>query len=326
MSSSKRINWGKKHPNLPEINLIKIQKDSWQQFIDQELQETLQSISPISDYTGNNWELQLGALSFDPVSVSPEVAKKKGLNYTLPIKIKAKLTNKRTGAVTEENVFFLNLPTMTDEGTFIINGIERGVINQLVRSPGVYFTGEQDPATGKILYNAELRPVRGSWLEFFIGKKDVIFARIDRKRKFPATIILRAACQMGDKQLVNEFGDFINATISADPSKSTEEAIMEFYRKLRPGEPIVLENAEKFFNERFFDLRTYELGRVGRYKVNKKFGFDLKDDNKDNWVLRPDDIVETIRYLIKLQKGEVTRLDDIDSLANRRLRRCLIQI
>jgi len=146
------------------------------------------------------------------------------------------------------------------------------------------FTGESDPSTGKTLYNAEIRPTRGSWLEFFVGKKDVIFARIDRKKKFPATIILRAACQMGDKQLLAEFGDFISPTIAADISKTSEEAILEFYRKLRPGEPVVLENAQKFFDERFFNLHTYELGNVGRYKINKKFGLKFDDTNKENWV------------------------------------------
>ena len=176
-----------------------------------------------------------------------KLAKKKGLNYTIPVKIKATLTNKRTGNVTEEGVFFLNLPTMTEEGTFIINGIERGVINQLVRSPGVYFTGEVDVATGKTLYNAEIRPSKGSWLEFFIGKKDVIFARIDRKKKFPATIILRAACQMNDKQLIGEFSDYISHTIQADVTKTQEEAVLEFYRKLRPGEPVVFRQCPKIF-------------------------------------------------------------------------------
>lgn len=322
MGSAKRIQWGKNYPNLPKLDLIEIQRESWKDFLESELKDTIQSISPITDYTGNNWELELGELSFDPISVTPDTAKRKGLNYTIPVRIKAKLTNKRTGDVREESVFFLNLPTMTDQGTFIINGIERGIINQLVRSPGVYFTGENDPSTGKTLYNAEIRPVRGSWLEFFVGKKDVVFARIDRKKKFPASIILRAACQLNDKQLVAEFGDFINQTIAADISKTPEEAMLEFYRKLRPGEPVVLENAEKFFNERFFDLRTYELGNVGRYKINKKFGFKLDDADKENWVLKKEDLIATVKYLIQLQKGEVTRLDDIDSLANRRLRRC----
>ncbi len=317
-----RTSWGKKYPNLPKLDLIQIQKESWNNFLEKELIETIQSISPISDYTGNNWQLELGEISFDSTPVTPELAKKKGLNYTIPIKVQSKLTNKRTGEVREENVFFLNLPTMTAEGTFIINGIERGVISQLVRSPGVYFTGESDPSTGKTLYNAEIRPVRGSWLEFFVGKKDVIFARIDRKKKFPATVLLRAATQMGDKQLVAEFGDFINATIQADPTKTSDEAVMEFYRKLRPGEPIVLENSQKFFTERFFDIKTYELGNVGRYKINKKFGFNFDDADMSNWVVKKEDLVSTIKYLIALQKGEATRLDDIDSLANRRLRRC----
>ncbi|HOZ80817.1 MAG TPA: DNA-directed RNA polymerase subunit beta, partial [Candidatus Woesebacteria bacterium] len=322
MPSAKRTNWGKTHQALPKLDLIQIQKESWKEFISKELSETIHSISPVSDYTGNNWQLELGELTFEPPTISPDMAKKKGLNYTIPVHVNAKLTNKRTNDTKEEKVFFLNLPTMTDEGTFIINGIERGVINQLVRSPGVYFTAEVDPATGKSLYNAEIRPVRGSWLEFFVGKKDVIFARIDRKKKFPATILLRAACGMGDKQLVAEFSDYINNTIQADTTKTAEEAILEFYRKLRPGEPVVLENAQKFFNDRFFDLRTYELGNVGRYKVNKKFGFSFDDTEKSNWIIKKEDLIATVRYLVQLQKGEVTRLDDIDSLANRRLRRC----
>ncbi|HWS48511.1 MAG TPA: DNA-directed RNA polymerase subunit beta [Candidatus Methanoperedens sp.] len=321
MPSAKRTSWGKKYPQIPVLDLLAVQKESWAKFLKTDLEETVRSISPISDYTGNNWLLELGELFFDKITVTPETAKLKGLNYTVPVYTKAKLTNKRTGLVREEDVFLLNLPTMTPEATFIVNGIERGVINQLVRSPGVYFTGEVDPATGKTLCNAEIRPVRGSWLEFFIGKKEVIFARIDRKKKVPATIVLRAACGLQDKQLVGEFGDYINATISADPTKSQEEAYLEFYRKLRPGEPVVLENAEKFFNDRFFDLRTYELGQVGRYKINKKFGFNFSDSDKENWVIKKEDLIATIRQLIKLQKGESKHFDDIDSLANRRLRR-----
>jgi DNA-directed RNA polymerase subunit beta len=322
MSSAKRINWGKKYPNLPKLDLLKIQKESWQQFLDTELSQTITSISPISDYTGNNWELRLGKVTIDPPTITPESAKRKGLNYAVPVKVKAQLVNKRTNQTREEEVFFLNLPAMTSEGTFIINGIERGIISQLVRSPGVYFTSEVDPATGKNLFNAEIRPSRGSWLEFFVGKKDVIFARIDRKKKFPATILLRAVCQMSDKQLVSEFSDYIDHTIQADAAKTGEEAILEFYRKLRPGEPAVIENATRFLQERFFDLRTYELGNVGRHKFNKKFNFNFSDEDKQNWVLRSEDLIATVKYLIQLQKGEAKKVDDIDSLANRRLRRC----
>lgn len=322
MPSAKRINWGKKYPNIPSFNLLSVQKESWDHFLKKELIETIHSISPITDYTGNNWLLEINDLFFEKTTISPEIAKLKGLNYTIPLYAKVKLTNRRTSLVREEDVFLLNLPTMTDDATFIINGIERGVINQLVRSPGVYFTGEVDAATGKTLCNAEIRPVRGSWLEFFVGKKDVIFARIDRKKKVPATIVLRAACAFSDKQLVSEFGEYINATISADPTKTQEEAILEFYRKLRPGEPVVLENAQKFFNDRFFDLKTYELGHVGRYKINKKFNFKFNDEDENNWVIKNEDLIETVRHLINLQKGESKQFDDIDSLANRRLRRC----
>ncbi len=321
MSSGKhRQNWGKDYSNLPKLDLIKVQKDSWQSFLSKDFADIIHSITPVSDYTGNNWLLEFGEVTYDPAVVTPSLAKKKALNYTIPVKVKVALTNKRSGQVTEENVYFLNLPNMTSEGTFIINGIERGVVNQLVRSPGIYFTGTADPATGKLLYNAEVRPQKGSWLEFIIGKKGVIFARIDRKKKLPATVLLRAACGLNDKTLVHEFGEFINHTIAADPSKTEQEALVEFYKKMRPGEPIVPETIEKFFNDRFFDLRTYELGMVGRHKINHKFGLDLSDTDKANWVLKKEDLIATIKYLIDLQLGKVKKIDDIDSLANRRLR------
>lgn len=321
MSSAKhRQNWGREYPNLPKLDLIKVQKESWKSFLNEEFVQTIRSISPITDYTGNNWSLELDQVTFDPVVITPQLAKKKAVSYTVPVKVKAKLTNKRTNQVTEENVYFLNLPTMTPEGTFIINGIERGVISQLVRSPGIYFTAETDPSTGKLLHSAEIRPQKGSWLEFFIGKKGVIFARIDRKKKFAASIILRAACGLNDKNLMHEFGDYFAATIAADPTKTQEEAVIEFYKKIRPGEPIVLDNAQKFFNDRFFDLRTYELGMVGRYKINRKFGLELKDSDPKNWVLCKEDLISTVKYLVNLQLGKEKKIDDIDSLANRRLR------
>ncbi len=321
MSTAKhRLNWGKDYPNLPKLDLIKVQRDSWNEFLNKELQNVLHSITPISDYTGTNWLLELGKVTYDLPLVSPDIAKKKGLHYAVPVKVKATLTNKRTEQVTEENVYFMNLPTMTNEGTFVINGIERGVINQLVRSPGVYFIAETDPSTGKLLYAAEIRPHKGSWLEFVVGKKGVIFARVDRKKKVPASVLVRAACGLNDKQMISEFGDFFATTIAADPAKTQEEAVMEFYKKLRPGEPVVLETSQKFFHDRFFDLRTYELGMVGRHKVNKRFAFNFPDSDRENWVLRKEDIMATIKHLIDLQLGKSKRIDDIDSLANRRLR------
>lgn len=321
MSKKDRVYWGKKPLTPSPADLTQIQKESWQWFLDQGFKEALSSISLIDDYTGNNWRLELGKVVFEKPIISPQEAQLKGLSYTLPVKIQAKLINKRTGATVEEEVFLLNLPTMTNEGTFIISGIERGVINQLVRSPGVYFTGEGDPATGKILYQAEIRPVRGSWLEFFVSRRGVIYARIDRRRKFPATIILRALGLETNRALVKEFSNFVTPTIDLDPTRTREEALLEFYRKLRPGEPAVLETAENFFKERFFDLRTYELGKVGRYKINKRLGLSLSDQDQENWVLTKEDLVATIKYLIALQKGKETKVDDIDHLSNRRLRR-----
>ncbi len=321
MKKKGRIYWGKKPPTPSPVALTQIQKESWQWFLEKGFEETVRSISPIDDYTGKNWRLELGQLRFGEPTVTPEKAQLKGVSYTVPVRMATRLTNLRTGQSTEEEVFLLNLPMMTQEGTFIISGIERGVINQLVRSPGVYFTGEEDAATGKVLYQAEIRPIRGSWLEFFVSRRGVIYARIDRRRKFPATIILRALGLSSNKALIKEFSDFIEATIELDPSRNQEEAILEFYRKLRPGEPAVLDTAENFFRERFFDQRTYELGRVGRYKINKRLGLSLADDDPAHWVLTREDLVATIKYLIALQTGKESRVDDIDHLANRRLRR-----
>jgi DNA-directed RNA polymerase subunit beta len=320
MSKVRRTNWGEDFKNLPQVDLVQVQKESWKKFLKTDLKEIFESLSPITDYTGNNWSLSLNNLEVSPPTITSTQAKEKGLNYSISVKINAALTNLRTGSVKQEEVFLINLPQMTPEGTFIINGIERGIISQLVRSPGIYFTGEQDRSTGKMLFKAEIRPVHGSWLEFFVGRKNVIFARIDRRRKFPATVLLRALHPSSDADLQKEYSDFILPTIESDPTKTQEEALLEFYRKLRPGEPAVLENAQALFTERFFNLKTYELGRVGRYKINKKFNLNLNDQNEENWVLHQEDLTNTIKHLIKLQKGEEKDLDDIDHLGNRRLR------
>jgi len=320
-NKNKRIFWGGNNKIPLELNLIGIQKESWQWFLKEGLEKTICSISPISDYTGDNWELKFGDLIIEEPSISPDQAAIKGLSYTAPVKIIAKLTNKRTNEEIEEEVFLLNLPMMTNEGTFIISGIERGIINQLVRSPGVYFTGEEDNATGKTLYHAEIRPLKGSWLEFFVSRRDIIYARIDKRRKFPATILLRAAGIDSDKFLQKEFSKLIRPTIELDPTKTQEDALLEFYRRMRPGEPAVLETAERFFRSRFFDIRTYELGKVGRYKTNKRLGLNFSDKNKENWILKKEDLIGTMKYLVALQNGKKTKVDDIDHLGNRRLRR-----
>jgi len=324
---STRRNFGKDEKNLPEINLSQVQKESWQSFLGEGIKEELIAISPIDDFTGKNWQLFLGDHSLGAPTITPRTAQKKGITFSSPVKIRATLVNKRTGKEVTQDVFLGDIPQMTSSGTFIINGIERAVINQIVRSPGAYFSGELDPSSGRVLYKAEIRPLHGSWLEFETTRADIVYARIDRRRKVLATTFLRALGLASDQEIVNTFAEidknpdhkYIAATLAKDSAKSQEEALIEIYRKMRPGEPAVLENAEALFASLFTDGRRYDLGRVGRFKINKRLGVNLPNE-KNTWVLTRQDAVATVAYLIGLQNG-VGKLDDIDHLSNRRLRR-----
>jgi len=322
-----RLNFGKIEKNLPHLDLSLIQKESWDWFLTQGIAIELTEVSPINDFTGKNWQLALGEHTLGSPSISPRVAYEKGITYSSPLKIKATLISKRTGKEVSQEVFLGDLPQMTSRGTFIINGIERAVINQIVRSPGVYFSGELDPSSGRMLYKAEVRPLHGSWLEFEVGKNDLIAARIDRRRKVLATTLLRAMGVTSDNEILSQFAEvdkdkdhkYIARSLEKDSTKTQEEALLEIYRKLRPGEPAVLENAEALFNSLFFEARRYDMGRVGRYKINKRLSLNLPNE-KSTWVLTKQDVIGALRYLISLQNG-VGRVDDIDHLANRRLRR-----
>jgi len=326
-SKTNRKNFGKEEKNLPEINLSEVQKESWQWFLSQGIAEELTAISPIDDFTGKNWQLRLGEHSLGLPTISPRTAQVKGITYSQPVKIRATLINKRTGKEVTQDVFLGDIPQMTARGTFIVNGIERAVINQIVRSPGAYFSGELDAASGRILHSAEVRPLHGSWLEFEVTRGDVLYARIDRRRKVLATTLLRAMGVETDQDIQNAFTGidkspdhkYITATLAKDSTKNREEALIEIYRKMRPGEPAVLDNAETLFASLFTDGRRYDLGKVGRFKINKRLGLTLAND-KTNWVLTKQDVVAALTYLIGLQNG-VGKLDDIDHLANRRLRR-----
>ncbi len=323
----RRRNFGKTEKNLPKLDLSKVQKESWELFLSEGIGRELSEISPIDDFTGKNWQLVLGEHTLGVPNISSSKASQKGLTYSSPLNIKATLISKRTGKEISQQVFLGDLPQMTSRGTFIINGIERTVINQLVRSPGVYFSGDLDVSSGRMLYRAEVRPLRGSWLELEVGKNNVISARIDRKRKVVVTAILRAMGIEKDEEILSTFAEvdkdadhkYIAATLEKDPTSNYEEALLEIYRKLRPGEPAVLENAENLFKSLFFEPRRYDLGRVGRFKANKRLGLTLPNE-KSTWTLTRQDILGTISYLIGLQNGE-GRVDDIDHLANRRLRR-----
>jgi len=327
MSYTKRRNFGKVEHNLPELDLSEVQRESWAWFLKEGIAQEIEQITPIDDFTGKNWQLQLGEYVMDSPNLTPKKAIEKGLTYAAPFRIKTILINKISGKQVEQEVFFGNLPQMTAVGTFVVNGIERAVINQLVRSPGVYFYGDVDRSSGRMLYGAEVRPLQGSWLEFEVGKKDILWARIDKRRKLPATVILRAMGIETDNEIEKLFEGvdtdsehkYIHATIAKDPTKTREEALLEIYRKMRPGEPALLENAEALFTSLFFDSRRYDLGKVGRYKVNKKLGLSVSNEKK-NHVLTREDVVGALTYTIGLQNG-TGNVDDIDHLANRRLRR-----
>jgi len=329
MSNKKitRKNFGRKEDNLPSMDLISVQKESWNWFLTEGIAQEVAQISPIDDFTGKNWQLILGEHSLEEPIITPLQATEKGLTYAAPFKINTILVNKTTGEQIEQEVFFGNIPQMTEAGTFIINGIERTIINQLVRSPGVYFSAEQDKATARMLYKSEIRPLHGSWLEFEVGKKDIIWARIDKRRKLPATVLLRAMGYEADKQILSLFEEvdtdkdhqYIKKTIEKDQTRNREDALLEIYRKLRPGEPALIDNAENLFNNAFLDNRRYDLGRVGRHKINKRLNLSVANE-RNNWVLTKEDVLGAISYLIGLQNG-TGRTDDIDHLGNRRLRR-----
>jgi len=323
----KRRNFGKKEDGLPKLDLTLIQKESWQWFLSEGIAEELAEISPISDFTGKNWELSFSNHSLEKPTITPSRAREKALTYSSPFKITATLKNKKTEKEVAQEVYLGEIPQMTTSGTFVVNGIERTVINQIVRSPGIYFSGDLETSSGRMLYSAEVRPLHGSWLEFEIGKNDIISARIDKRRKVMATTFLRAMGLDIASEITKTFSSvdtdknhgYIAKTLEKDSTITREDALLEIYKKMRPGEPAVLENAESLFSGLFQDGRRYNLGKVGRYKINKRLGVALSNE-KENWVLKKEDVIATLTYLIGLQNG-IGRVDDIDHLSNRRLRR-----
>jgi len=324
-SETQRICWGKSYKNLPPLDLLAVQRESWEWFLNEGISRALAEISPINDFTGKNWELYFGKHSFGKEKCSISDALRKGLTYDRPLKVEAVLVNKKTGKETKKEVFIGDIPQMTSSCTFIINGVERGVVNQIVRSPGVFFTGEIDPVSGRMLYRAEIRPIHGSWLEFMVERNDTLTVRIDRRKKFPVTTLLRVFGLSTDEEILAAFAEepkemvsFLLNSLEKDSTKTQQEALAEIYQKLRPGEPVVLENARALIDNMFFNPRRYNLGKVGRFKMNKRLGLNVPNV-AENWVLTPQDLVGTIRYLIRLQNGQGT-VDDIDHLANRRIK------
>lgn len=324
MPSSARLYWGKENAHLPKLNLLDVQLQSWQWFVRDGIAENLQEISPIDDFTGKNWSLEFKEHFIEKPNLTPLQALQKGLSFSSPLRIIAKLTNKQTGKTTTGEVFLGEMPQMTPRGTFIINGVERAIVNQIIRSPGAYFTAELDAASGRVLHSGELRPVHGTWLEFEINRNNVVSVRIDRRRKFVITTLLRALGLSDDQKLLSLFAEvdtdpdhrYLDTSIAKDTTHTAEEALIEIYKKMRPGEPLIIENAQKLIFDLFFNPRRYDLGKVGRYKINKRLGLTVDPSQR---LLTQQDIIACVKYLIGLQTGK-GKTDDIDHLANRRIR------
>ncbi len=310
--------FGKIPEILPVPNLIAIQKDSYQWFLGEGLKEIFMDISPIEDFTGN-LAVEFGEHSFGEFKYDVDECKEKDMTFSAPLFVEVRFINRETGEIKEQTVFMGDFPLMTDKGTFVINGTERVVVSQLVRSPGVYFDVEMDKTSDKELYFAKVIPSRGAWLEFETDKRDVIGVRLDRKRKQPATVLLRALGWTDDESILTLFenAELIQSTLERDHTRSQEDALIDIYKKLRPGEPPTIDSAKLLLDNLFFNRRRYDLARVGRHKLNKKLG--LKVD-PELTTLSPEDVVETIRYLIKVHGGMEEGIDDIDHFGNRRVR------
>ncbi len=323
----KSLTLGKGDPSLEEFDLIEVQRQSWEKLLNVTLKDILNEFFPIEDYTGKKFTLFFEDVYFGEPRYTLDLCLQKKLTYDTPVYLKLRLLNKKTGAEKTQDVYFFNLPKMTDRGTFVVNGIERAIINQIVRSPGVYFTAEIDKTTGLTLYNAEIRPYIGAWIDITINKNNLIEIKVNKKRKFLGTAFIRAFEGENDNEIVNQFSSidkslvekYILPTLKKDQTKTKDDATLEIYRKVRPGEPLILDNAYETINNLFFNPRRYSLSHVGRYKINKKLGLDLDEDKKENQLLTKADLTETIKYLVNLTKGQ-GNFDNIDHLGNRRLR------
>ncbi|MDI9635181.1 DNA-directed RNA polymerase subunit beta [Geitlerinema splendidum] len=300
---------------LPD--LVEIQRASFRWFLEEGLIEELDSFSPISDYTG---KLELHFIGKDYKLKRPKYevdeAKRRDATYAVQMYVPTRLINKEAGTMIEQEVFIGELPLMTDRGTFIINGAERVIVNQIVRSPGVYYKSETDK-NGRRTYNASLIPNRGAWLKFETDKNDLVWVRIDKTRKLSAQVLLKAL-GLSTNEILDALRhpDYFQKTIDKEGDYSDEDALMELYRKLRPGEPPTVTGGAQLLESRFFDPKRYDLGKVGRYKLNKKLHLNVPEVKR---VLTPEDILSAIDYLINLEY-DIGSIDDIDHLGNRRVR------
>src|ERR687896_1144339 len=326
-----------KHP-IP--NLIELQLESFRWFTQHGLRELLDEISPIQDFTGKVMELHFKGYEYGDPKYSELECRTRDMTFARPLYVDVELRIKETGEIQSQRAYMGDYPWMTDEGTFIINGAERVVVSQLVRSPGVYYTSTEDPATGRQLFSAKVIPNRGAWLEFETAARHQLYVKVDRKRKLEATKLLRAVGwdfpEGADRSDPNAYilrtferidtdpdARYIQATLDKDATSTRQEALIEVYKKLRPGDPPTGDNAEKLVESLFFNFRRYDLGRDGRYKFNKKLdpvagrlGLELPREQR---TITREDIAAIVGHLVELNNG-LGQADDIDHLGNRRIR------
>ena len=322
-TSSERVYFTSGDNALPLPNLIAHQKDSWRWFVEEGLSEIFSEINPIDDYTGQKLSLKFGKYYFGEPKNTDQFAKENNLTFEAPLHATVELTNKTTGVVEEQEIYLGEYPWMTERGTFIINGTERVVVSQLIRSAGVFFTAET--IAGRNYYGAKIIPGRGAWMEFETASNGAIYVKIDRRRKMPATTLLRALGYPKTSEIKELFADidtgdvkYIDETLDKDTSRGANEALIEVYRRLRPGDLATVDNARQMIERMFFDFKRFDYSRVGRYKLNQRLGLDVAN-TAENRTLQMSDLVAILREIIRLNNTQEPA-DDIDALSNRRVR------
>ncbi len=322
-TSGERVFFTSGDDALPLPNLIAHQEDSWREFVEDGLSEIFSEINPIDDYTGQKLALRFGSYRFEDPKTTDLFAKENNMTFEAPLHVMAELTNKVTGEVKEQEIYLGDYPWMTNRGTFIINGTERVVVSQLIRSAGVFFTAEN--INGRNYYGAKIIPGRGAWLEFETASNGTIYVKIDRRRKLPVTTLLRALGRPKTSEIRELFADidtgdvkYIAETLEKDTTRGANEALIEVYRRLRPGDLATVDNARQMIERMFFDFKRFDYSRVGRYKINQRLGLDVAN-TAENRTFQVSDLVEIIREIIRLNNTQEAP-DDIDALSNRRIK------
>lgn len=321
--SQGRVFFTKDDTALPLPNLMAHQQNSWREFVDTGLSEIFAELNPIDDYTGQKLALRFGSYRFEDPKNTEKYAKENNVTFDAPLHAMVELTNKVSGEVKEQEIYLGDYPWMTERGTFVINGTERVVVNQLIRSAGIFFTA--DASTGRNVYGAKLIPGRGAWLEFETAANGAIYVKIDRRRKLPVTTLIRALGYGKTSEIKSLFEDVdtgevkhIDATLEKDAARGSNEALIEVYRRLRPGDLATVDNARQMIERMFFDFKRFDYSRVGRYKLNQRLELDLPNTS-ENRIFQMSDLIAIIRELIRLSNSQEPG-DDIDALSNRRVK------